>query len=59
MVIFVPDHVKPWFRVSVCHVIVVPAVVIANVADRVRVNAAPGRSWRAKSATFALMSALV
>ena len=42
MVMVVPDHVKPWFRVSVCHVMTVPAVVIASVADRVRVSAALG-----------------
>lgn len=39
MVISAPDHVNPRFRVSVCHVIVVPAAVIARVADRVRVSA--------------------
>ena len=48
IVICVPDQVKPRFRVSVCHVIVVPAVVMARVADRVRVSAAAGVSIRSK-----------
>ncbi len=48
MVMVVPLQLNPRFRVSTCHVMVVPAVVIASVADRVNVNAAAGVSIRSK-----------
>ena len=51
------DQLNPLLRVSVCHVMSVPAVVIASVADRVSVKHAPGVSTRCSACVSAIFDA--